>query len=51
MESLLIAHHFHSDMLVGFVIERLHNLPEAAFTYHLQDFIAVCYMIMWYMDV
>lgn len=51
VEPLLISHHFEGNMLVCFVIVHFQHLPEAAFAYHLEDLVAVGYVVVWDMCV
>ena len=41
VEPLLVSHHLQGDVLVGFVVVHLQDLPKRALAYHLEDLIPV----------
>lgn len=50
VKPFLIAHHLEGDADAVLVVEGVHHLPETAFADHLQNFIAVGDMIVWYLN-
>lgn len=51
VEALLVADHLQGHVGLSFVVEGLHHLSEAALANDFEDFVAVCNVVMWDMDV
>lgn len=46
MKSLLVSNEFDSHVFIGHMVQSAYHLSEATLSYHLQDFIAVSYVIV-----
>lgn len=51
MKSFFVSHHLQGYVAVGFVVVRFYNLSERAFPDYFEDFVAVRYMVMRYVNV
>ena len=51
MKSFFVPDHFQSHMLMSLMVIHFQNLSKRPFSYHLQDLVAVCYMVVGYMCV
>ena len=50
VEALFIADHFQCHVDSVLVVKSMNDLAKTAFTNHLEDFVAVRNMIMWYLE-
>lgn len=50
VESLLVSDYLDGDMLVGHMIQGPYHLSKAAFSDHLQDLVAISYMVVQDLD-